>query len=224
MYRTDKIFDKASTRYDVWYMHGEGAQVFKVEVEGIDRLLPEKGLGLEVGGGTGAFTSALRRPEREIICVDPSPGMLRLAVEKNLPSVLAAGESEPFRRRLFDFAYIVTALEFISEPVAALRETVEVLKEGATLATLTINRESPWGAFYTTLKEQRDTVFSHAKLFSIDEAREMINQVKAQIVEALGTLTSPPNSEPVNQELVEPSEKTGVILLKSIVNSETAAT
>ena len=61
-----KAFNKVAEGYDDWYKHQQGKQVFYAESQA-RAMLPENGLGLEVGSGTRAFVKSLERSGRMII-------------------------------------------------------------------------------------------------------------------------------------------------------------
>ena len=211
-----EAFDGVAPFYEEWYEEPMGAQVLEAELRGLEELLPGSGLGVEVGAGTGVFARRLSTPTREIVCADPSPGMLARAAEKGLHAVLCVGEEMPFRTGGFDFAYLVAVLEFLSDPAEALGSLKETMKLGAPLVTLTINRSSPWGRFYTTLAENGDPVFSHARLYELDEVRGLLSGSGFVVAEALSTLSNPPSAKDVGVDLVAADPEAGVVLMRSL--------
>ena len=54
---TIETFDRLAHEYDQWFDHHPA--LYRAEVETLRRLLPERGLGVEVGAGTGRFALPL---------------------------------------------------------------------------------------------------------------------------------------------------------------------
>jgi len=210
-----KAFDEASDTYDEWYRRPRGFQVFLSELRGLEALLPPSGLGAEVGAGTGIFAGRLTSEERRVVCIDPSPGMLKHAVGRALPAILSTGEECPFKRGSLAFAYMVTALEFMPDPVGALRSVGAALKAEAPLVTLTINRASPWGELYAEMAEKGDPIFSHARLYSFEEVHALLMSAGFEPREAVGTLTAAPGETEEEIRLVPVGPGVGVILIKA---------
>jgi ubiquinone/menaquinone biosynthesis C-methylase UbiE len=207
-------FDEAARSYDDWYSTPKGRQVFSAEMRLIEALLPKRGVGLEIGAGTGVFAKALTDVNRQVVCLDLSREMLMKAAAKGLPCILGSADSSPLRSRSLGFAYMVTVIEFLADPVASLRETSRVMVEDASSVVLFINRESLWGKLYAEMAEKGDLVFSHAHLYTKVEVEEMGRTADLRPDEAQGTLTTGPTSLDAGDDIVNPSTKTGVIAIK----------
>jgi SAM-dependent methyltransferase len=214
-----KVFDRAASVYEEWYRERIGAQVLAAELRGLRVLLPEKGLGAEVGAGTGIFAERLSIGCRGVVCVDPSPGMLSKAAHKGLTTVMAVAEAIPFRSEVLDFAYFVTVFEFLADPLEALMSVRGTLKTGAPLVTLTINRGSPWGKLYREKAEEGDPIFRQSRLYEMDEVGALHAKAGYEYREALSTLTNPPSAEDIGTELVPANPDNGVVLIKSVKKS-----
>lgn len=211
-----KVFDRAASVYEDWYRERIGAQVLTAELRGLEALLPGRGLGVEVGAGTGVFAEGLSTGCRGVVCVDPSPGMLSKAAQRNLVSIIAVAEAIPFRSEVLDFAYFVTVIEFLTDPLEALISVRGALKTGAPLVTLTINRSSPWGKLYREKAEKGDPIFGQSRLYEMDEVRALHAKAGYEYREALSTLPNPPSSEDVGTELMPADPDNGVVLVKSV--------
>ena len=210
-----KAFDRAAASYEDWYRQPMGAYVLSSELRGLEALLPSSGLGAEMGAGTGIFAEHLASEGRPVVCIDPSPGMLEQAARKGLQSILATAEGCPLRPGCLDFAYMVTALEFLPDPIAALRSIGAALKEDAPLVTLTINRQSAWGRLYAKLAEGGDPIFSHARLYTAEEVHAYLRNAGYETLETLGTLTAAPGEVESETKLVPAGPDAGVILVKA---------
>ena len=209
------IFEKAAAYYDEWYRKPVGVYAFRSELRGLEALLPPSGLGVDIGAGTGIFAKHLSAGERYVVCLDPSPGMLKEAEKRNLPAIVATAEASPFKHGSLDFAYMVTVIEFLPDPLKALRSVGAILKGDAPLAILLINRESSWGEQYSKLAEKGDPIFSHARLYTLGEVCSLLKKAGYEPVEFLGTLTAPPDEPEEEYKLVPISPGVGVILIKA---------
>ncbi len=209
-------FNTVAGFYDDWYKHPQGKQVFQAEKNAVESLIPEKGLGIEIGAGTGVFTKALTTVNRSILCLDPSVEMMKKARNRDLPCILGVGDSLPIRCNSIDFSYMVTVLEFLDEPYDLFKETKKIGKHDATLTILFINSDSSWGELYRNIGKNGDPVFRQANLFSLDQVSALLNKSGYSIIDAKGTLNSDPANQEVDDRLVEPSDKCGVIIIKAI--------
>jgi len=212
---TIEIFENASASYDEWYGKPVGVYAFRSELIGMEAFLPHSGVGIDIGAGTGIFAKHLSTDERRVVCLDPSPGMLKEAKERNLPAIIATAEASPIRIGSVDFAYMVTVLEFLPEPSKALHSVGEILREDAPLVILLINRDSSWGEHYSKLAEEGDPIFSSARLYTLGEVSSLLKGAGFEAVESVGTLTASPDEAGGEYELVPIGRGVGVILIKA---------
>jgi ubiquinone/menaquinone biosynthesis C-methylase UbiE len=207
-------FDKAAQSYDSWYSHPQGRQILEAEVKTINKMIPQKGIGLEIGSGTGIFAESLGRTERPIICLDPSKEMLSRAVGRSKYNVLGSGEQIPLRSAI-DFTYMVAVIEFLEDPIRVFMEVKQATGEGS-LIILFINADSTWGMFYKELGLKGDPVFRHAKLYNLENVVRLLQDSGYKIQKMIGTLTSGPMDKYVGGEIAAPDNSAGVIVLKAI--------
>jgi SAM-dependent methyltransferase len=212
---TVRAFDSAAAGYDDWYRNPQGAQVLKAELDAVERLIPSRGLGLELGAGTGVFAHGLTGPDRVIVCLDPSLEMISRAVGRGLPSVAGVGDQLPFRGGVLDFTYMVAVLEFLGDPAAVFKEVKAAAKAGLPLVVMFINPESAWGRFYMEIGSRGDPVFRHARLRSLGEVETLLREAGFAVEEALGTLTTSPMEPEVDAELRTRCEGCGVIAVRA---------
>jgi len=211
-----KAFDRVAGFYDDWYSHPQGIQVFKAELKALESLIPDSGLGLEVGAGTGVFAESLTDEDRKIICLDPSGAMLAKAKERKMPAIMGVGEHIPITEGAVGFAYMVTTLEFLEYPVVALKQVRETTKKDAPLVIMFINADSAWGSLYRRIGAKGDPVFRYARLRSLSEVHEMLVEAGYVIQGCVGTLTTGPEELEVGGELKEPGPETGVIVVRAL--------
>ena len=82
---------------------------------------------LNVGIGAGPLTKALRK-KGEVIGVDISPGLLKVAKKRGAEVVEGDAHNLPFKDESFDSAVCIGLLGHLAEPENALREIQRTLK------------------------------------------------------------------------------------------------
>ena len=140
--RDSSTFDEFSTEYDEWF--DEHPYAFQSEVEAIRRFIPERGLGIEIGVGTGRFASQLGIS----LGVELSEAMASIARTRGIEVYQAHTEQLPFDTDHFDFALMVTTLCFVEDPGKALDEVLRILKPGGNFILGIIDRETKLGKLY----------------------------------------------------------------------------
>ena len=215
MRRIIRVFENTADAYDDWYYKPIGSYAFQSELKGLKKLLPLTGTGVDIGAGTGIFAEQLTTDQRKIICIDPSPEMLKIANRRHLETIIAVAETLPITLRSIDFAYMVTVLEFLTEPLKALESIRDILKENSPLVILFINQESSWGERYSKQALVGDPIFSHAKIYKLEEVCALLKNSKYDPEELVGTLTAPPDKPGKEVELVPVGPETGAIFIKA---------
>lgn len=162
-------FESHTRRYERWFAQHEAA--FLSELRVLRELLPDPGLGLEIGVGTGRFAE----PLGVAIGIDPSLGMLEHARQRGIRVASAIAEALPFRHGVFDHALIVTTICFVDDARMMLSEACRVLKPEGTLVIGFIDRTSRLGRHYEAHRHEsvfyRDAVF-----FSADEVDRLLSE------------------------------------------------
>ena len=213
------LFNLKANEYEEWYFTDEGSLVLNAEIRGLDRLLPKEGIGIEIGGGTGIFSKLLTTANRSIICLDPSIKMLKHAKNKGLQTILGLAEKTPLKNSCLDFAFMVTSLEFVQNPLNTLSSVNSILKGRGVLVILIINRESSWAEYYKSLGEDQAPLLSRANFFTFNEVLELLKKVGFKFLSALATLIKPPkNRSSENFELYSDYKeysKAGVFIIKA---------
>jgi SAM-dependent methyltransferase len=137
-------------RYDAWFQTPPGQFALTREIRLLERMTsdwPRRGQRLlEVGCGTGIFLATLHRAGFDVTGLDASPAMLEAARERLGPRAdLQLGQAEhlPFGDKEFDFAVLLTVLEFCPDPGLALREAARVTRKALLVGFL--NRFSLYG-------------------------------------------------------------------------------
>ena len=106
----------------------------------MDSYLPVRGDGLrllDVGCGVGHYLADARSRGFEAVGIDGSEEMLKHARAKNSEVELRHGDIEqlPFADASFDVVLCIEVLRYLSQPEAALKELVRVLKPGGLCLT-----------------------------------------------------------------------------------------
>ncbi|MGI5917579.1 MAG: class I SAM-dependent methyltransferase [Anaerolineae bacterium] len=156
--------------YDAWFDTPLGRTVDVLEKDLLYRMarpLPGERV-LDVGAGTGHFACDLARRGLRVTACEPSAAMLAVGRVKgcDVEWHQAPAERLPFDEGAFDLVFCVTALEFVEDVDAALREMVRVLAPGGRLVVGTLNAKGPWGRFYAQQARQEDSPFRHARFFT----------------------------------------------------------
>ena len=145
------MWDKETARrYDAWFQTEVGAFALKREMRLLERMTaawPRRGQRLvEIGCGTGVFLEVLHHSGFDVTGLDASPDMLeqargRLGARADLhwatPAIC------PLTTRKFDFAVLLTVLEFCPDPALVLQEAARVARKAVLVGFL--NRCSFYG-------------------------------------------------------------------------------
>src|SRR3990172_2359216 len=98
------VFDRFAREYDQWFV--ENSFAYLSEVEAIRRFIPDAGLGVEIGAGSGRFSI----PFGIKIGIEPSERMARLAQSKGLFIIRALAEELPFAEDTIGYVLMVTVI------------------------------------------------------------------------------------------------------------------
>ena len=133
---------------------------------------------LEVGCGTGVFLEWFRSRGHMVAGLDPSAESLELARARLGNRVrLSQGFAEdlPYEDNEFDTVALVTTLEFVADPEAALREAFRVARRNVLLGVL--NAFSIGGLQYRVQRFYKDSIYSRARFFSLFKLSGMCDRI-----------------------------------------------
>jgi SAM-dependent methyltransferase len=106
---------------------------------------------VDVGGGAGYFSEALREAGARVVCVDVDAGEMS-ARDAGLPqgAVLGSALQLPMRTGSVDLCFSSNVLEHVSDPDAMADEMIRVTRPGGTIYLSFTNWLSPWGGHETS--------------------------------------------------------------------------
>jgi SAM-dependent methyltransferase len=153
-------------RYEAWFSSPFGRRADRVEKRMIHGLLADLGEFrslLEVGCGSGHFTDWFVHLGLSAVGLDRAPSMLSFARDRrpDIPFLLSDATRLPFGDATFDVVALVTVLEFLDSPEAALQEARRVARHGLLLGVL--NSLSPVALWR---RVRRAASYRHARFFS----------------------------------------------------------
>ena len=136
------VFDReASEKQERWSQSEIGREVQRLQMDLTRRLIrPRRGERLlDVGCGTGQYMSMFKQDGLDVTGLDPSPAMLKAAEERlGTREGLYNGRAEnlPFEDNEFDLVIMITSLEFVEDPEAALAEAIRVARRQVYIGVL----------------------------------------------------------------------------------------
>jgi len=180
-------FEIHHRRYDEWFVRHAAA--YQSELLAVRALLPWRGLGLDIGVGTGRFAAPLGVK----VGVDPSMAMLAYAAKRGVLGIRGIAEALPFKDAIFDFGLAVTTICFVDDSEVMLFEARRVLKRGAPLVIGFVNRFSQLGQQY--LIHQAENIFYRkARFYSASEVGKLLRDTGFVEQTWAQTLTKPLSS------------------------------
>jgi ubiquinone/menaquinone biosynthesis C-methylase UbiE len=184
--------------YDAWYETPLGAAAHRIELGLVAGLAaPKRGeRALDVGCGTGTYTSWLSERGLEVTGLDRDSSMLAAARSKAPGARLVEGDATelPFADGEFDLAVATTLFCFLSpdERRAAARELLRVVRPGGRVVGAELARYSLWAA-QRRLKGWRGSATWRAAHFTTaGELRRLFTEAGAASVTTRYGLYLPP--------------------------------
>jgi SAM-dependent methyltransferase len=171
-----RIFERAAGGYEAWYATGHGRRVDEAERALLAWLLApfaDARSVLDVGCGTGHFAAWLRSRALAVIGLDRSPAMVAELRRRHsaIPVIVGDAGGLPVRSGAVDVALLVTTLEFVERPEAALSEAVRVARQG--LVVVALNRWSLGGLSRRVGPQARRPILGAARDVSLFALRRM---------------------------------------------------
>lgn len=177
-------FDRNAEDYARWYDKKPGSLIFESEVKALETF-PLKGLGIEVGVGTGEFSSRLKVP----LGLDPSLRMLEIARRRGISTIRGLGEFLPVKNEGLDYVLLILTICFLEKPADSLTEAWRTLKDRGQLIVGFIPQESHWGKEYLKKARQGHRIYRYARFYTLDEVEELLRNVNFKIEGYSATLS-----------------------------------
>ncbi len=164
-------FERFTQRYEEWFE--KHRLVYQSELKAVDMLLPENREGcVEIGVGTGRFAAPLGIKYG----VEPSKKMAEIARKRGITVYEGVAEDLPFENESFDCVLFVTTVCFVDDSEKALKEAYRVLKKGGYIVIGFIDKKSPLGEYYQSIKD-KNPFYREAKFVSTDELVEVMKKI-----------------------------------------------
>jgi ubiquinone/menaquinone biosynthesis C-methylase UbiE len=145
------VTEEGAEAYDAWYRTAAGRLTDSLEKAAVFSLIRENpGRALDLSCGTGNYAADLARRGWSVVGVERSMGMLRSAQRKSGASeraprfVLGDAATLPMRPGSIDLVTLVLGLEFMEDPLAALREVRRILRPEGILVLATLAPAGLW--------------------------------------------------------------------------------
>ena len=166
MIETD-AFDQFAHEYDLWFE--DHAREYELELRAIRELLPNEGVGIEIGAGTGRFT----RPLGISLGVEPSAAMLAVALGRGASVIAGTAEALPVDDGSYDFALLVTTVCFLEKAEMAFKEVYRVLGTGGYIIIGLIDKDSTLGRKYEE-KKSESKFYKNATFHSVVDIQQQL--------------------------------------------------
>jgi ubiquinone/menaquinone biosynthesis C-methylase UbiE len=177
----NQVFDAHSDAYEDWFV--ENKFVYQSELMAVKALIPQNGVGVEIGVGSGLFAEPLGIKEG----CDPSPEMRAKAIVRGINALDGVAENLPYADSKFDFALMVTSICFVDDVKKSFQEAYRILKTGGCLLVAFVDKESKIGKMY--LKHKNESVFYRdAEFYSTKELSQFLVESNFEISDIVQTV------------------------------------
>ena len=181
MKRGIRVFERYAREYDLWFEKNRPS--YESEIALLKKLVPDTGIGLEIGVGTGRFSCALGIEWG----IDPAHNMLLFARKRGIKVIKAEAEALPFKDSSFDFVAMITVLCFLSSPITALEEAKRVIRDKGYLIIGIIDGGSALGKAYES-KKRKSKFYSHARFYSVKDIISWLEGLRFCVIKIYQTI------------------------------------
>lgn len=190
------IFDPNSSKlYQSWCLSGQGRAMEKMVERAVEILLrPQPGERiLDVGCGLGNHLLLFDRLGLHSVGVDASPYVLNRARErlgKNADLRPGCAEDLPFEDNEFDLAVLINTLEFLDDPLKALKEAGRVARRGVFMGVM---NSLSWHCWCTRLQGLfRESLFDHMRFYNLWELKALAQEAFGSVPVSWICVRNPP--------------------------------
>ncbi len=220
-----KYYDSSAEQYDGEYENPYFKELYnKITWHYIEPYLPDHGVILDAGGGTGKWTLPIAEKGLRVVLYDISAGMLKVAkkkaIERGLDHLVTFKEGDirdiPYPDDTFDYVLAEgDPISYCGDPNKAVMELARVLKPGSymaagvdslySMARNSLVRSGPEEARRVLLEKRvlAPNWGFYCRAFSPDELRSMLEANGLEVVKILGktvVYVSRPETEPLLQD------------------------
>ena len=188
------IFDKKDEQlYRSWYRSSEGRAI-EGSIEQLIRTLLRPRPGervLDIGCGAGNHLIVFKRMGLDVSGIDASPHMIHKAEERlGHRGALRTGiaESLPFEDNEFDLAVFINSLEFMDNPLQALREAGRVTKKKVFIGV--INSLSRSGLLRRVQGYLGDPLFSRVRFYNLWQVKSLLQMAYGPVSVSWGCINT----------------------------------
>ena len=203
------VFDfNDAVAYEAWYKQSQNRATADLECRlMIDMLRPTPGeTVLDIGCGTGTSLRPFIEMGLQATGIEPSPYMLDMAL-KNLGHRVdlhrGYAEDLPFDDNSFNYACLVTALEFVEDKQKAIEEASRVAKDKLFIGVL--NRYAIKNVQRRVKGVFTKTIYNRAHFFSIWELKNIIRTLLGDVPVSWRTLCQLPVGPQMITDRIEQS-------------------
>jgi len=175
------ITEEGAETYDAWYRTAAGRLTDSLEKAAVFSLIrPGPGRALDLSCGTGNYAAELARRGWSVVGVDRSMGMLRSAHRKSGASaraprfVLADATTLPMRSASIDLVTLILGLEFMEDPLAALREMRRILRPEGILVLATLAPAGLWNLWRRLKRRGTRSIWRDAQFLDQVHVRTLL--------------------------------------------------
>jgi ubiquinone/menaquinone biosynthesis C-methylase UbiE len=179
------VFDFNDAKaYETWSQQpGNLEEVHREHALMLDMLQPHKSeTVLDIGCGMAGSILPFIERGLQVTGIDPSPYMLDLAFKylgRKVDLYRGYAEELPFDDNSFNYACLVTSLEFVDDPRKALEEACRVAKDQVFLGVL--NRYAIKGIRRRLEGLFNASIYNHARFYGIWELKRMIRRIVGEV-------------------------------------------
>ena len=200
------VFDfKDAKAYESWSLEPSNlAELHREHALMRDMLQPKHGeTVLDIGCGMAGCASPFLERGLQVTGIDPSPYMLDLAFKylgRKVDLYRGFAEDLPFDDNSFNYACLVTSLEFVNSPRKALEEACRVSKDRVFIGVL--NRYAIRGIQRRLEGVFSASIYNHARFFGVWELKRMIRQIVGEVPLTWRTVNQfPPVCQPLTHSI-----------------------
>lgn len=191
------IFDKKTAQiYKSWY-HSSQGRAIDGSIEQLVRtfLHPKPGNRvLDIGCGIGNHLIVFNRLGLDVSGIDASAHMIHKAEERlghRCTLRTATAEALPFEDNEFDFAVFINSLEFMDDPLQALREAGRVAHKKVFIGV--INSLSLSGLLRRIQGYLGDPLFSRSRFYNLWQIKSLLQMAYGPVPVSWGCIKTRPS-------------------------------